>query len=132
MIKHETEKGKSVVVFVLCYGVSDSDNFTSSCSEANKSGQRSTHTDLGYGLENLGSNPGNGNRFLFFFQTSTGSGSHPACYSMDTGIPSRELTSWSVYFTNLIYPPPRLRIRGAAPFLPLYASVAWTGKTMSA
>jgi hypothetical protein len=98
----------------------------------NKSGDRSKYTDLGYALDDLSSNPRKGKLFVFFFQTSTGSGSHPACYSRDTGIPSREQSSRGVKFNYLIYPPPRLRIRGAITFLPLYTSVALTGKTMSA
>jgi hypothetical protein len=120
------------VVFVLCYGVSKWDIFTSPCSKTKISRERSKYTDLGYGLHDLSSNPRKGKIFVLFFQTSTGSGSHPAPCSRDTAIPSREQSSRGVKFTNHISPPPRLRIRGAITFLPLHASVAWTGKTMSA
>jgi hypothetical protein len=41
--------------------------------------------ETGYGLEGSGLIPGRGTNFLLFHSVQTGSGAHPASYSMGTG-----------------------------------------------
>ena len=61
----------------------------------------------------------------------TGSGAHPASYSMITGaLFGGGWNCRSLKLTTHLHLVPRLRMSGAIPLLPLYAFVAWTGKAL--
>lgn len=47
-----------------------------------------------------------------------------------TRVLSQGLSSWGMKLTTHLHLVPRLRISGATLLLPLYAFLAWTGKTL--
>jgi hypothetical protein len=49
---------------------------------------------------------------------------------MSNGVLSRRYSGQGVKLTTDLYLVPRLRMNGVIPLLPLYAFVAWTGKTL--
>ena len=77
-----------------------------------------------------GSNPV-GERDISLLQIiQTGSGAHLAFCSMGTGFLPRGQSRRGGRLTTHIHLVPRLRMSGAVPLLPLYAFMAWTGKTL--
>lgn len=79
-------------------------------------------------------NPGTDTKFALLHIAQTGSGDHPALYSIRNGFISREQSSRGVMLTTRLRQlrqAPRSRISGAIPLLPLYAFVPWTRTTLS-
>jgi len=66
--------------------------------------------------------PGTDKRFFSSKTVQTGSGAHPASYSVGNGF-----TSWGMKLTTHPHLVLRSRMSGAAPLLPLYTFMAWTG-----
>jgi len=73
------------------------------------------------------SNPGTGIRFSFLQNIQTGTGAHPAPFSMGISVPPRG-RGWGMSTTHL-HLPLRPRMSGAIPLLPSYASMLWEGIT---
>jgi hypothetical protein len=73
----------------------------------------------------LGSNLCRGKNVSPLENLQTGSGAHPPCYSMGTGVlPGVKQPVYEVDRSPLL---PRLRMSGAIRLLPLYAVMTWTG-----
>jgi len=60
----------------------------------------------------------------------TGSGTHTASHSMDTGVHSWGQRGCGMRMTTHLYLVPRLRIRGLVPLLPLHTFMMWSGPTL--
>jgi hypothetical protein len=77
-----------------------------------------------------GSNTATGPKFSPLQNVQTSCGAHPVSYSMGTGVLSRGKVARMCRTTGL-HLVPRLRMSGAIPQLPLYAFMAWRGKTFT-
>jgi len=68
-----------------------------------------------------------GSRNFFLLQNiQTGSGAHPASYSLGTGLPFWGLSAQGMMLTTRFHLAPRLRISGAIPLI-LCIFMVWTG-----
>jgi hypothetical protein len=70
--------------------------------------------------------PAQARDFLFLKTVQTGSGAHPASYSMGTRVLSQESGSQGIKLTIHLHLVPRFRMSGAITLL-LYAIMLWTG-----
>jgi len=68
-----------------------------------------------------GSNTGRDKNYFSSLKVNTGSGGHPASYSMSIGVLSRGYRVRYLMLTSHIHPAPRLSIRGAIALLLAHA-----------